>query len=47
MFSLFAIGGIVMILNFIGLMPFDDPINWHYVGLASVVVGFVMTLNYR
>ena len=45
--TLMAVGVIVIILNYIGLMPFDDPINWLYVGLGSIGVGFMMTLNFN
>jgi hypothetical protein len=47
MFSLMGIGVVVIILNYIDLMPFDDPINWLYVGLGSIGVGFMMTLNFN
>ncbi len=47
MFTMMAIGVIVIILNYIDLMPLDDPINWLYVGLGSIGVGFMMTLNFN
>ncbi len=47
MFSLMAIGVVVIILNYIDLMPFDDPVNWLYVGLGSIGIGFMMTLNFN
>lgn len=47
MFSLMAVGVIVIVLNYIDLMPFDDPINWLYMGLLAIAVGFMMTLNYH
>jgi hypothetical protein len=46
MFSLMAIGVITIILNYIGLMP-GDAINWLYMGLLAIAIGFVMTLNYH
>ena len=47
MFSLMAVGVIIIILNYIDLMPLDDPVNWLYVGLGGIAVGFMMTLNYH
>jgi hypothetical protein len=44
MFSLMAIGVVIIVLNYIGLMP--GEIRWLYVGLGSIAVGFMMTLNY-
>ena len=44
---LMALGVIIIILNYIDLMPFDDPINWLYVGLLSIAVGMVMLLNFH
>ena len=46
LFSLMAIGVIIIILNYIDLMP-GEALNWLYVGLLSIAVGFVMTLNYH
>jgi len=46
MFSLMAIGVIIIIMNYIDLMPYDDPLNWLYIGLLAIAIGFVMTLNY-
>lgn len=47
MFALMAVGVVIIILNYIGLMPFDDPVNWLYVGLGCIAVGFMMTLNFH
>ena len=46
LFSLMAIGVIIIILNYIDLMP-GEALNWLYVGLLCIAVGFVMTLNYH
>lgn len=46
MFSLMAIGVIIIILNYIDLMP-GEAINWLYMGLLAIAIGFVMTLNYH
>jgi hypothetical protein len=47
MAALMTIGVIVIILNYIGLMPFDDPVNWLYVGLAGIAIGMTMLLNFH
>jgi len=47
MFSLMAVGVVIIILNYIDLMHLDDPVNWLYVGLGGIAVGFMMTLNYH
>lgn len=45
MFSLMAAGVVIIVLNYIDLMPGDLP--WLYIGLASIAGGFVMTLNFH
>jgi hypothetical protein len=47
MFSLMAIGGIVIILNYIGLLPGGTDNKWLFAGLGAIGVGFVMTMNYH
>lgn len=47
MAGLMTIGVIVIILNYIGIMPFDDPINWLYMGLLAIAAGMVMLLNFH
>ncbi len=47
MFTLMAIGMIVIILNYIGLTPGDTSNFWLVIGLGGIAVGFGMTLNYR
>lgn len=47
MFSLMAIGAIVIILNYIGAVPGGTDSRYLYSGLALIGVGFVMTLNYH
>lgn len=44
---LMALGVLVIILNYIDLVPFDDAVNWLYVGLLSIAVGMVMLLNFH
>lgn len=44
---LMALGVLVIILNYIDLVPFDDAINWLYMGLLMIAVGMVMLLNFH
>ena len=46
MFGVMAIGGLVVILNYIGAVPGGTDSVWLYSGLGLIGVGFVMTLNY-
>jgi LPXTG-motif cell wall-anchored protein len=47
MFGLMALGIVVILLNYMGLLP-GNTNNWYLiVGLAMIGVGFAMTLNYR
>jgi len=47
MFGLMAIGVIVIVLNYMGLLP-DGTKNLYLVlGLAMIAGGFGMTLNFR
>jgi hypothetical protein len=47
MFSLMAIGAIVIILNYIGLLPGSTDNKYLFAGLGAIGLGFVMTLNYH
>ncbi|MBM3696277.1 MAG: cell division protein CrgA [Actinobacteria bacterium] len=47
MFSLMAIGVVVIILNYIGIFPGGTDNNYLYMGLAGIATGFLMTLWYR
>ena len=47
MFTLMAIGVVVIILNYIGVFPGGTDNNYLYMGLGSIAVGFLMTLWYR
>jgi hypothetical protein len=47
MFSLMAIGVVVIILNYIGVFPGGTDNNYLYMGLAGIATGFLMTLWYR
>jgi hypothetical protein len=47
MFSLMAIGAILIILNYLGVLPGGSDSKWLYSGLAGIGVGFLMTLNFH
>lgn len=47
MFTLMAIGVVVIILNYIGVFPGGTDNNYLYMGLGAIAVGFVMTLWFR
>ena len=47
MFSLMGVGTLVILLNYIGLMPGNTNNTWLLVGLGGIAVGFGMTLNFR
>ena len=47
MFSLMAIGVVVIILNYIGVFPGGTDNNYLYMGLGAIAVGFLMTLWFR
>ena len=47
MFGLMALGIVVILLNYMGILP-GGTTNWYLLGgLAMIGVGFAMTLNYR
>jgi len=47
MFGLMAVGIVVILVNYMGLLPGGTD-NWYLlVGLGMLGVGFAMTLNYR
>ena len=47
MFSLMAIGVLVIILNYIGAVPGGQKSIYLYSGLGAIAVGFLMTLDYH
>lgn len=47
MFSLMAIGVVVIILNYIGVFPGGTDNNYLYMGLGGIATGFLMTLWFR
>ena len=47
MFGLMAVGILVILVNYMGILP-GNTNNWYLIGgLAMIGVGFAMTLNYR
>ena len=47
MFGLMGIGGLLIILNYMSVLP-GSVSNWYLVaGLAGIAGGFGMTMNYR
>ena len=47
MFLLMGIGVLVIILNYIGLVPGGHRFPYLYTGLGAIALGFMMTLNYH
>ena len=47
MFSLMALGVLVIILNYIDLVPGGQRSMFLYSGLGSIALGFLMTMNYH
>ena len=47
MFGLMALGIIVILLNYMGLLPGGTDSKWLLGGLGMIGIGFAMTLNFR
>lgn len=47
MFGLMAVGLIVILVNYMGLLPGGTSNIYLVSGLAGIGVGFAMTMNYR
>jgi hypothetical protein len=47
MFGLMAVGIIMILLNYIDILPGGTSNLWLLLGLGGIGVGFAMTLNYR
>ena len=47
MFTLMAIGVVVIILNYIDILPGGQQSIFLYGGLGAIGVGFIMTMNYH
>ena len=47
MFGLMALGVLLIILNYIELVPGGQQSTWLYSGLGLIAIGFLMTMNYH
>jgi len=47
MFGLMAVGIMVILLNYVQVLPGSTSNSYLYAGLAMIGVGFAMTMNYR
>jgi hypothetical protein len=47
MFGLMGLGVLIILANYITLLPGSPDNSWLMVGLAGIAGGFAMTLNYR
>jgi hypothetical protein len=47
MFGLMGLGVLIILANYITLLPGSPTNTWLLVGLAGIAGGFGMTLNYR
>lgn len=47
MFGLMGVGIVVILLNYVRLLPGAPTNTWLLAGLAGIGVGFGMTLNFR
>ncbi len=47
MFGLMGLGTLVILLNYMDLMPGGTNNTWLLTGLAGIAGGFAMTLNFR
>ena len=47
MFALMGVGMIIILANYINLLPGGTSNTYLFVGLAGIAIGFAMTLDYR
>ena len=47
MFSMMAAGVVVIMLNYMGILPGGHQHNFLFIGMGSIAVGFLMALRYR
>jgi hypothetical protein len=47
MFGLMAVGLIIILMNYIGILPGGTSNTYLITGLAGIGIGFGMTMNYR
>lgn len=48
MFALLGLGMIVIIINYLNLLPGEDPSNWYLLaGLGLITAGFIVATRWR
>ncbi len=47
MFGLMAVGIVLILINYTGLLPGGTNNTYLLIGLAGIGIGFAMTMNYR
>ena len=47
MFALMGVGVLLILSNYVTLLPGSPSNAWLLIGLAGIAAGFAMTLNYR
>jgi hypothetical protein len=47
MFGLMAVGILIILINYMGVLPGGTSNKYLMTGLAGIGVGFAMTMNYR
>ena len=47
MFALMGLGVLIILSNYVTLLPSSPSNTWLLIGLAGIAAGFGMTLNYR
>jgi hypothetical protein len=47
MFGLMALGIVIILLNYTGVLPGGTENKYLITGLAGIGIGFAMTMNYR
>ena len=47
MFGLMGLGVLIILANYINLLPSSPSNTWLLIGLGGIAGGFAMTLNYR
>jgi len=47
MFALLVCGGVIVILNYLGVLPGEQQNRYLFLGLAEITAGFVFATRYR
>jgi Cell division protein CrgA len=47
MFGLMAVGLVIILMNYVGILPGGTSNTYLIIGLAGIGTGFAMTMNYR